>query len=115
MWHELLEERVGKLETEQVRQGERLGRMEADLAKTSAGVERLLERDARRPEPIGLKAASAAVGALISVAVIVWWLIGHSPSVLDLDKRLSRLDDPDVGRVPRLEREAGWAPRIIKN
>jgi hypothetical protein len=110
----MIEERVGQLEREQARQGERLGRMEADLGKTAAGVERLLERDAKRPSAVTGQTIVATCAGLGVVAGVVWWLIGSSPAVQELDRRLTRLDDPEVGRVPRIEKELGWTPRIVR-
>lgn len=48
---------------------------------------------------------ASVIGAL---AIFVWWFIAASPVVQDLDKRLTRLDDSDFGRMPGIERQNGW-------
>lgn len=119
MTHAVLEERVGQVEQaqsrlglEQARQGERLGRIEKDVGDVSAGVKQLLEREARRPESLSGKTIAATCAGLASCALVVWWLIGSSPAVTALDKRLDRLDDPVTGRVTAIERRVdkldGW-------
>jgi hypothetical protein len=118
---ELYEERLGHVEQglasvkADVRVlGHDLSALKGDVQKVGAGVEQLLSRDAKRPEPIGLKVLGGAAAALASCAIIVWWLIEHSPAVQLLDRRVSRLDDPEIGRVTRIEREMGWSARVTK-
>lgn len=110
-----MEERLGAVEREQARQGERIGRMEVDLSKVSTGVDKLLDRDAKRPQPMTFATIAATCVSIGAVAGVVWWLIGSAPAVVDMGKRLDRLDDPDIGRVTRLEREAGWSARIVRS
>ncbi|MGD9806415.1 MAG: hypothetical protein AB7E81_00765 [Hyphomicrobiaceae bacterium] len=55
----------------------------------------------------------------VLIAGVVWWLIGTSPAVIELRDRVNKLDDPEVGRVPRIERElegaGGWqTTRIVR-
>ncbi len=104
MTQQVLEERVGQLEQEQFRQGERLGRVEGDVGEIKSGVRQLLERQATAPAALTWKTIAATCGSGVAVAYVVWWLIGSSPAVVDLSKRLDRLDDPIVGRVPAVER-----------
>jgi hypothetical protein len=137
---ELYEQRLNDVEREQVRQGERLGRIEGDVGKIGAGVDKLLERDANRPKALSWGAIGGAIAAtaagMISVAVVGWWVIGSSPAVRDLDdkiastdrqldskiadvnRRVDRLDDPEIGRVPTVERKVrdleAWQPRVTK-
>lgn len=108
------EQRLSDVEREQVRQGERLGRIESDVGKIGSGVERLLERDAKRPQAVTFQAATGACIGVAAIAAVVWWLIGNAPAVQDLDRRLSKLDDPEVGRVTRVEKELGWQPRVTR-
>ncbi len=122
MSHEVLEERVGKVEdglarlSAEVRvQGHDLTSLKGDVSKIGTGVERLLERDAKRPHPMTWQTIVATCGGLGIVAGVVWWLIGSSPAVQTLERRLDRLDDPDIGRVTRLEKEAGWSARIVRS
>ncbi len=115
----MIEERVGTLEREQARQGERLSRIETDVGKIGSGVEKLLERDAKRPDVMTGKTVAATLlttGAVISMlGAFVWWLIAQSPAVTGLEKRVSRLDDPDTGKVPRLENALrGWQTSVSK-
>ena len=102
-----LEQRVGMVETELARQGERQGRMER--AKVSAGVETLLERAASHP-PLSFKGVigplAALAGSIAMLAAFTYQFIAHSPAVTD--KRLTKLDDPEIGRVLALERALGW-------
>ncbi len=110
------DERLGHLETEVVRLGERQTRMERDLTKIGQGVDRLLEREAARPEPMGWRTVIGTLGSVASVIAMMaffsWWFIATSPTVLDLDRRLTRLDDRDIGRVTRLEKDVSWTPRV---
>jgi hypothetical protein len=108
---EALERRVGMVETELARQGERQGRMERDVAKMSAGVETLLDRAAAHP-PLSFKGMIgplAALAGLVTVlAAFTYQFIAHSPAVTDLEKRMTKLDDPEIGRVQAMERVLGW-------
>lgn len=118
MTQELIDSRVGKVETEQARQGERLDRMESDIHNIGEGVKTLLDRDAKRPDGMTWKSIAATCGGLLAVAVVVAAIIELSPSVRDLDKRLSKLDDPDVGKVGTIEGRVGeleaWRPRVTR-
>lgn len=58
-------------------------------------------------------------GAVISMlGAFTWWLIAQSPAVQNLERRVTRLDDPEIGRVPKLEARVdtltGWAPKVAK-
>ncbi len=81
MSQEVLEERVGKVETEQARQGARLERIEADMTKANSGIDKLLERDHKRPAAITWASIAGVAGGIISVGFVIWWLIGTSPAV----------------------------------
>jgi hypothetical protein len=111
-----LEGRVGRIETSVALLGSKQDSMSLQVGGIDAGVRTLLEREAKRPEPTtwknvgGTLAITASV--LGSLAVFVWWFIEASPSVRDLEKRVMRLDDPEVGRVIRLEKEAGWTAKV---
>jgi hypothetical protein len=103
--HESLEDRVHVVEREQVRQGMKLDALSIDMSKVNAGVDKLLERESKRGEPMKFATIGATASALVGTAVVVWWLIAQSPAVQDLQKRLDRLDDKETGRVTRLESE----------
>lgn len=113
---ELLQDRVGNVEQELARQGERIGVLSHDVTRIGAGVDKLLERETRRPQAITWTAIGATCGGLVSIAIVVWWLISSSPAVQDITRRLDKLDDPQIGRVPALEKRVdkleGWAPQV---
>ena len=119
MSHVVLEERVGKVEQTQAEQGrvqarhgEKLDRMERDISDVAVGVKQLLDREHARPDGLTAKTIAATCGSLVAVAYVMWWLIGSAPSVVSLDRRLDKLDDPQTGRVLHLERRLdkldGW-------
>ncbi|HRN84534.1 MAG TPA: hypothetical protein PK857_06910 [Hyphomicrobium sp.] len=136
MSQQALEQRVGELETGQARQEVRLGRIESDVGKITSGVEKLLERDARRPQALTWQAVAATCVGMAAVAVVGWWLIETAPAVRAIDdkvakaradmtaevraveRRVDRLDDPEIGRVPAVERRVReleqWAPRVTR-
>jgi hypothetical protein len=101
-----VEGRLHSVETELAKQGTELGHLKSSLAKVGSGVEQLLEANARRPSPVGLTTIAAtlaaAAGTMAGIGTFVWWIIATSPTVQDLDRRLTRLDDPETGRVSRL-------------
>jgi len=118
MSQETLESRVGEVEREQARQGAKLDHLTREVGGISAGVDKLLERDAKRPQAMTWWTVFAAAGGLVSVALVGWWLVGAAPAVQDLDKRLTRLDDPEFGRIPRVEKKIqeleAWRPSITR-
>lgn len=107
-----LETRVGKVEREQARQGEKLDHLTTVVDKTASGVERLLDREARRGEPLSLKVLAGVASAIAAIAVVGWWLIEHSPSITEIKSRLTDLDHERRGRVTliekRLDNPASW-------
>lgn len=122
----MLDGRVEKVERElasqgqeMARQGERMGRLEADVSKIGSGVDRLLEREARAPRALTMTTVAATCGGIISIAAVVWWLISSSPAVQEITRRLDKLDDPQIGRVPSLEKRVdridGWSPQIVRS
>lgn len=87
------------------------------LNDIGAGVKALLEADARRPKPVSIVVVLSTVLACVSIVGSLGffssWFIASSPTVVDLEKRVNKLDDKEVGRVTRLERDASWVPRIF--
>ena len=109
---EFLEERVGQVEREQARQGEKLSTIQTDVNRISGGVEKLLERESEAPQSMSWPSIAAAAGGLATVMIVVWWLIEHSPAVQSLDKRVTRIDDKEMGLLRQVERRIdtleGW-------
>jgi len=105
MSQQVLEERVGTLEREQVRQGERLSRIEADGSKTLAAVEKLVERESKRPEGITWSQFGAGALSMLTLCAALWWtvngLVEHSEAVVQINKRLDHA-----------EFKYGWAARV---
>ena len=115
---EHLEGRVGKVEREQARQGQQLDHLTSVVDKTASGVERLLDREARRPEPISLKVLAGSASAVAAIAVVFWWLIAHAPDIVEIKARLTDLDHDKRGRVTLIERRldnpASWSTSTVR-
>lgn len=121
----LLEERVGSLEGDVSRLRTDvavLGRDVSDVKQQGSSIlqaiQNLERRDATRPPPtnwraVMLTAATIAAG-IGGAATAVWWFIGTSPVVQALDRRLTKLDDPEVGKVTRIEQDIRWLPTLQK-
>lgn len=114
---EELRGRVDKIERVQERFGARLEHVEKTVDKVAVGVDRLLERDARRPEALTWRAIAAVCGGAVTIALVGHWLIAQAPAVQELGRRVDKLDDPDIGRVTRIERHldataTGWSTTI---
>lgn len=114
MSQQAIEDRVSRVEQEQARQGAKLDHLSGVADRTASNVEKLLERDAKRPQALSWGGIAGTCGGLAAMAAVVWWLIGASPAIVELERRMSKLDDPDIGRVPRLEKEVGWNARVTK-
>ncbi len=116
MNNEALEDRVNALGADVAGLKRDVAHHGHQLSEIGSGVRQLLDREARRPEPMGLKTVVGTVGSVVSIvgamAFFTWWFISTSPVVTDLDRRLTKLDDKEIGRVPRLERDAAWSPRV---
>lgn len=119
MSHVILEERVGALEGDVSRLRTDvavLGRDVSDVKQQGSSIlqaiQNLEKRDAARPPAPNWKAitgTSIAIAAgLGGVATAVWWFIAVSPVVQDLDRRLTKLDDPEVGKVIQLQNTMRW-------
>lgn len=97
--------------------------LKAAVHKIGDGVSRLLERESRRPDALTAKTVVAtllATGTVVGMTgTFVWWLIAASPAFEGLDRRLSRLDDPEVGKVSRIEEHLrtsspGWTVNVTR-
>lgn len=125
MSQQILEERVGALEGDVSRLRTDvavLGRDVSDVKQQGGtilqAIQNLEKRDASRPAPtnlkaVGLTAISIAAG-LGGVATAVWWFIAVSPVVVDLERRLTKLDDPEIGKMVRVQEQLRWAPAVTK-
>ncbi len=113
----LVERDLSQVKVEQARQGTELTAMRGQLGDVAIGVRKLVEGDARRGPPVSVVTVLATLGSIGAAAGVVWWLIGTAPAVVDLARRMDRLDDPQVGRVPALEQKVntltGWQPVAI--
>lgn len=101
-----IEARVGQLEIEQAKQGERLVRMEGDMSKALSGIDILVARDAKRPDLQFAKVVSIG-GATLALVYGLYsggvWLVAHAPSMTHAEER-----------IQALEWKQGWASRIEK-
>lgn len=111
-----IEDRVGALERETARHGTKLEQLATDVREIGGGVKTLLEREARRPEPMNLKMIAGTASAVAAIAVVGWWLVENSPSIQALKERVTRLDDKEIGRVTAIERRldnpASWPATV---
>lgn len=112
-----VERDLTEVQREQTRQGVELGAVKQGVDRLSSGMDTLLAREARAPRPLTFQTVALTCTALAAIAGVGWWLIGTSPAVQDLVRRVDRLDDPVVGRVPALERRVetltGWGPVAV--
>lgn len=125
----ILEERVGALEGDVSRLRTDvavLGRDVSDIKLQSTtiltAITDLKTQNASRPAAPNYRAVGATTLAIAAglgtVGTFVWWFIGASPAIEDLRQKIRdvtsevrRLDDPEIGKVPRMEREFGrWVP-----
>lgn len=125
MSQQILEERVGALEGDVSRLRTDvavLGRDVSDVKQQGStilqAIQNLEKRDAARPPLTNWRAVAATAfgiaGGLGAIATSVWWFIAVSPVVQDLDRRLTKLDDPEVGKVVKLEGVFQWSPTLKK-
>ncbi len=93
------------------------------VGKVGDNVEELLRRDASRPQQQSARAIIGTIAALFSaigiLAMFVWWFISVSPTVTELDKRVTRLDDPEMGKVNIIEERVRaveqWRPTVYRH
>lgn len=85
----ILDDRVGRLEvgfaamqTDMHVLKSDVGRMQSDLSKLTNGIERLLERESRRPEALSWGKVGATVTSTLGVMGALWfavtWLVDHA-------------------------------------
>lgn len=120
----LIEERVGALEGDVSRLRTDVAILGRDVSDVKTQSDKILDAikgleksDQARPTPTNLKTVLmttlAIAAGLGGVATAVWWFIAVSPVVQDMDRRLTKLDDPEIGKVPTMQREFGrWVPAI---
>lgn len=106
--------------------------MRGDVNKLSASIEShhgklmtaihgLEQREAKRGQAWDFKTAATVCGGLAAIAVVGWWLIATSPVIEELkgaqrtlEGRIGKLDDPEIGKVTRLQEEMRWLPTVKK-
>jgi hypothetical protein len=126
----LLEDRVGHLEASTARLSTEVAVLSRDVSDVKTanqsilqGVNALREEGARRGEGLSWKTVVTTIvstGSVIGMlSVFVWWFIASSPSVQNIERRVTRIDDRDIGhihginrRLDQLERNQGWHPQI---
>lgn len=101
-----MEERVGAIERETARHGARIDQLGHDVREIGAGVKTLLDREARRPEPVSLKMLAGIATAVAAIAVVAWWLIEHSPALVELRGRVTKIEW-------RLDNPASWNTTVV--
>lgn len=73
--------------------------------------------EAKRGDPISVKSflgtMATGAGTIAALGAFVWWVIASSPIVMDLSNRLSKIDDPAMGRVAALERVVPENKKIV--
>lgn len=122
---EVLEERVGKLEvvagelrTEQRVQGQAIGDLRRSSEAIISRLDEIRQVQAAAPRRQDLRTIIGTLGSVASVIAalcfFVWWFIETSPAMRETTRRLDKLDDPQVGRVTRIEREGSWTARVGK-
>lgn len=118
-----LRHRIDLLERTNERFAARLEHVEETVNKTATGVERLLERDASRPDALTWKTVAATMIAILGIGggltTFTWWIVAQSPAVTDLQTRLGELDSPRAGRVTIIERHLesstpGWGSLVVR-
>lgn len=97
---------------------ERVGGLASQVTKIGTGVEGIHDLLARRGEPTNLRTVVATVlsiGAAVSmVGGFVWWFTSTSPAIQQLERRVTKIDDPGYGRLKQIEdaqRRAGLLQR----
>jgi hypothetical protein len=87
--------------------GQQVHGLQAQVSKIDGGIEDIKGVLAKRGEPASWRAVAGTLlalgGGVGMIATFVWWFIATSPAIQSLDRRVTRLDDPELGRVHRLE------------
>lgn len=95
--------------------------IDGNHSKIMVAIEALQQKDAKRGQAWDFKTAATVCGGLAAIAYVGWWLIATSPAIEDLkaqqrslEGRIGKLDDPEVGKVTRIQEEMRWLPMIKK-
>lgn len=137
MTQQLLEERVGAVEGDVSKLRSEVAVLGRDVSGVKSDVndvknqgisilsvlQEMKIQDAARPQNTNwrtvLVTGAALFGSIGGIAAFVWWFVANSPAVQGVDKRVTRLDDPEVGkvyhlerRVDELERTQRWNPNV---
>lgn len=137
MTHQLLEERVGALEGDVSKLRSEVAVLGRDVSGVKSDVNEVKNQgvnilsvlqemkvsDAARPQNTNWRTVFmtgiAIFGSIGGIATFVWWFVANSPAVQGVDKRVTRLDDPEVGKIYRMERQIEdlervqrWTPNV---
>lgn len=118
-----IEHRLGDVERDVAVLKRDVSVISGNVSEIGAGVKQLLQRDASRPEPLSWGKIGATVITMGAVLGALWtgtaWLIEHSPTVVGLERRVSRIDDKEDGKLPRIERRLNdleaWRPSVVRH
>lgn len=113
-----LEGDVSRLRTDVAVLGTTIHDVKTQNVTILTAIQSLEKRDLTRPAPTNWRTVAATTATLATLAIFgitgIWYSIQVSPSVIDLEKRLTKLDDPEVGKVTRLQDQLRWQPTIKK-
>ncbi len=118
-----MEQRIATVETNVAVLQRDVTRMDINIVGIDAGVKKLLEREAGRPEPMSYSKVGATVISMVIIVGALWgfvtWLVDHSPTVQAHERRLTKIDDKEDGRLPRIENRLrlieGWQPKVVRH
>lgn len=106
--------------------------LRTDVVKLSSSIENhhnrimeaigdLQQKDAKRGQAWDFKTAATVCGGLAAIAYVGWWLIATSPAIEELkngqralEGRIGKLDDPEIGKVSRMQEQMRWWPDVRK-
>lgn len=95
--------------------------IDGNHSKIMVAIETLQQKDAKRGQAWDFKTAATVCGGLAAIAYVGWWLISTAPVIEELknwlrtlEARVAKLDDPEVGKVTRIQEELRWQPVVKK-
>lgn len=120
-----VEENVATLHADMAVVKNDVGTMRSEMRSVGAGVQQILQQNAARGEGFTIKAAGQYAFSLVALAGFIYGIIAMSPAIQSLRDQLSefqhemrnrvgKLDDREVGRVPRIEQRLTHAEAKIE-